>query len=173
MPLLSRCWSTVLLKCFNPDWLTMAYISPIYLSSDIILCGLKKSGVLVSLFSSPSLWQKEVLKLFSTGCRRVFSRGLREQSGCGEGREELARSGTWGRRSHNWRYGASQRYLEAAEDLRCCSWCFEQIFEDSESFLLRRKCAISASVEIILFWAWLIIFNYFEFRHQQSIVYTW
>ena len=64
---------------------------------------------------------------------------------------------------------ASQRYLQAAEDLRCCSWCFEQIFEDRESFLLQRKCAMSASVEIILFWAWLIIFNYFEFRHKQSI----
>ena len=64
---------------------------------------------------------------------------------------------------------ASQRYLRAAEDLRCCSWCFEQIFEDRESFLLQRKCAMSASVEIILFWAWLIIFNYFEFRHKQSI----
>ena len=64
---------------------------------------------------------------------------------------------------------AIQRYLRAAEDLRCCSWCFEQIFEDRESFLLQRKCAMSASVEIILFWAWLIIFNYFEFTHQQSI----
>ena len=165
-------WSTVLLKCFNPNWLTMAYISPIYLSFDIILCRLKKAVFLLVYFIAPH-YDKKVLKLFSTGCRRVSSRGLREQSRCGEGREELARSGTWGRRSHNWRYGASQRYLQAAEDLRCCSWCFEQIFEDRESFLLQRKCAISASVEIILFWAWLIIFNYFEFRHQQSIVYTW
>ena len=31
--------------------------------------------------------KKKVLKLFSTGCRRVSSRGLREQSGGGEGRE--------------------------------------------------------------------------------------
>ena len=28
---------------------------------------------------------------------------------------------------------------------------FEQIFEDRESFLLQRKCAMSASVEIIFF----------------------
>ena len=76
----------------------------------------------------------------------------------------------------------SQRYLQAAEDLRCCSWCNEQIFEDRESFLLQRKCAMSASVEIIFFWAWLIILvwenepklkettvNYFESRHHQSI----
>ena len=76
---------------------------------------------------------------------------------------------------------AGQRYLQAAEDLRCCSWCFEQIFEDKESFLLQRKCAMSASVENIFFWARLIILvrenepklkettvNYFEFRHQQS-----
>ena len=77
---------------------------------------------------------------------------------------------------------ASQPYLQAAEDLRCCSWCFEQAFEDRESFLLQRKCAMSASVEIIFFWAWLIILvwenepklkettvNYFESRHHQSI----
>ena len=77
---------------------------------------------------------------------------------------------------------ASQRYLQAAEDLRCCSWCFEQILEDRECFLLQRKCAMSASVEIIFFWAWLIILvwenepklkettvNYFESRHHQSI----
>ena len=77
---------------------------------------------------------------------------------------------------------ASQRYLQTAEDLCCCSWCFEQIFEDRKSFLLQMKCAMSASVEIIFFWAWLIILvwenepklkettvNYFEFRHHQSI----
>ena len=75
----------------------------------------------------------------------------------------------------------SQRYLQAAEDLRCCFWCFKQIFEDRESFLLQRKCAMSVSVEIIFFWARLIILvwgkwaklkettvNYFEFGHQQS-----
>ena len=77
---------------------------------------------------------------------------------------------------------ASQRYLQAAEDLRCSSWCFEQILGDIESILLQKKCAMSASVEIIFFWAWLIILvwenepklkettvNYFEFRHHQSI----
>ena len=61
-------------------------------------------------------------------------------------------------------------------------WCDEQIFEYRESFLLQRKCAMLASVEIIFFWAWLIILvwenepklkettvNYFESRHHQSI----
>ena len=39
-----------------------------------------KSGALVSLFSSPSLyWIKTVIKLFSTGCRRVSSRGFKDQ----------------------------------------------------------------------------------------------
>ena len=77
---------------------------------------------------------------------------------------------------------ASQRYLQAAKDLCCCSWCFEQIFEDRESFLLQGKCAMSASIGIIPLWAWLIILvyenelklkettlNYFEFRHHPSI----
>ena len=75
---------------------------------------------------------------------------------------------------------ASQRYLQAAEDLRFCSWCFEQIFDHRESFLLQRKCAMSASVEVIFFWTWLIILvreneklkgttvNYFEVGHHQS-----
>ena len=40
-----------------------------------------KSGALVSLFSSPSLyWIKTVMKPFSTDCRRVSSRGFRDQS---------------------------------------------------------------------------------------------
>ena len=77
---------------------------------------------------------------------------------------------------------ASQRYLQAAEELRCCSWCDELIFQDRESVPLQRKCARSGSVEIIFFWAWLIILfwenkpklkettiNYFESRHHQSI----
>ena len=39
-----------------------------------------KSGALVRLFSSPSLyWIKTVIKLFSTDCRRVSSRGFRDQ----------------------------------------------------------------------------------------------
>ena len=77
---------------------------------------------------------------------------------------------------------ASQRYLQAAENLRWSSWYEEQIFDDRESFLLQRKCATSTLVEIIFFWAWLIILvwenepklketaiNYFESRHHQSI----
>ena len=109
--------------------------------------------------------------------------------------EEFLQGDYEGREGKNWRglepeddvlttcdkTHVSQRYLQAAEDLRCCSWCFEQIFEDRESFLLQRKCAMSASVEIIFFWAWLIILvwenepklkettvNYLEFRHHQS-----
>ena len=77
---------------------------------------------------------------------------------------------------------AGQRYLQEVVDLRCCSWYDEQILEDRESFLQKKKCAMSASVEIIFFWAWLIILvwenepklkettvNYFESRHHQSI----
>ena len=45
--------------------------------------------------------KKVVTKLFSTGCRRVSSRGFRHQSGGREGGEELTRSGTLGRRSDN------------------------------------------------------------------------
>ena len=61
-------------------------------------------------------------------------------------------------------------------------WYEEQIFDDRESFLLQRKCAMSALVEIIFFRAWLIILvwenepklkettvNYFELRHHQWI----
>ena len=95
-----------------------------------------------------------------------------------------------GRKGKNWRglepgdnvltNHARQRHLQAAEDLRCCSWCFEQIFEDRESFLLQGKCAMPASVEIIFFWAGMIILvwenepklrettvNYIEFGHQS------
>ena len=120
-------------------------------------------------------------KLFNTGCGRFSSRGLiiRDQCGGWGGKGRIGNKTcdkTICDKTH-----ASQRYLQAAEDLRCCSWCFEQIFEDRESFLLQRKCAMSASVEIIFFWAWLIILvwenepklkettvNYFEFRHQRS-----
>ena len=63
-----------------------------------------------------------------------------------------------------------------------------QFFEDRKSFLLQMKCAMSASVEIIFFWAWLIILvwenepklkettvNYFEFWTSPVDwrVYTW
>ena len=75
---------------------------------------------------------------------------------------------------------ASQRYLQAAEDLRCCSRCkFSKI---ENLFFFQRKCAMSASVEMIFFWVWLITWvwenepklkettvNYFESRHHQSI----
>ena len=50
----------------------------------------------------------------------------------------------------------NQRYFQVAKDLRCCSWYFEQIFED-RNCLLQMKCIMSASVEIIFYWAWLII----------------
>ena len=140
-----------------------------------------KSGALVSVFSLITI--KTVIKLFSTGCRRVSSRGSWDQSGGWAGKGRIGEVWTCDK-TH-----ASQRYPQAAEDLRCCSWWFEQIFEDRESFYLQRKSAMSASVEIIFFWAWMIILvwenepklkgttvNYFEFRHHQSIdqrVYTW
>ena len=71
-------------------------------------------------------------------------------------------------------------------DFRRCSWCCDQIFEDRECFLLQMKCMLSASVEIISYWAWLIIsvwenepklkettVNHFALRHYRWIeVYT-
>ena len=94
-----------------------------------------------------------------------------------EGRKELTRFGTWRRRSHNL-----QSDQQAAEDLRFCSWSFEKIFEDKESFLLQMKCSMSVSVEIIFYWTWLITLvwenepklkektvNYFALRHHRSI----
>ena len=66
--------------------------------------------------------------------------------------------------------------------LRRCSWCCDQIFEDRECFLLQMKCMMSASVEIICYWAWLIIsvwenepklkettVNHFALRHYWWI----
>ena len=63
-----------------------------------------------------------------------------------------------------------------------CSWCFEQIFEDMKSFLLQMKCMMSASVEVPLYWAWLIIsawenepkwketsVNHYALGHHRSI----
>ena len=77
------------------------------------------------------------MKLFSIGCRRVSSRGFRDQSG--EGEERC---------SHNLQSDqhmrAGQRYLQAANDLRCYSWCRR------ECFLLQTTCMTQASVEIIL-----------------------
>ena len=52
-----------------------------------------KSGALVSLFSSPSLyWIKTVIKLF-TGWRRVSPRGFKDQSRSWGGRKQLTRCG--------------------------------------------------------------------------------
>ena len=45
----------------------------------------------------------------------------------------------------------------SSEELCYCSWCFKKIFEDRECFLLQMKCMMSASVEVIFYWAWLII----------------
>ena len=77
---------------------------------------------------------------------------------------------------------SSQRYLQTAYHLRRCSWCFEQIFEDRECFPLQMKCMMSVSVEIIFYWAWLIIsvwenepklkettVNHFALRHYWWI----
>ena len=92
---------------------------------------------------------------------------------------------TWGRCSHNYAH-ASQRYLQTAYDLRRCSWCCDQILQDRECFLLQMRCMLSAAVDIISYWAWLIIsvwenkpklkettVNHFALRHYWWIrVYT-
>ena len=134
---------------------------------------MSKSGALANLFSSPSLyWIKTVIKLYSTGLG-VSSRGIRDQFGGWGGGERI---------DEVWNLGTantSQRYLQIAVDLRCSSWCLEQIFEDRECFHLQVKCMMSASVEIVLYWAWLKIsvwenepklkettVNYFALRHH-------
>ena len=99
---------------------------------------------------------KTVIKLFSTDYRRVFLRGLRDLSGGwgGKGRiGEVWNLGTFSQLAIK-RMLVSDIFLRLTKDLRCCSWCFEQIFEDGESFLLQRKCATV---------------NYFEFRHHPLI----
>ena len=99
--------------------------------------------------------------------------------------EQLRRSGTWWRCSHNLKAintHTSQRYLQTAQEACCSSWCFEQIFEDRECFLLQMKCMMSLSVKVTFFWALLIIsvweiepktkettVNYFALRHYWSI----
>ena len=61
-----------------------------------------KSGALVSLFDFIII--KTVIKLLSTGCRRV----LQGDQGTSPGREEVARSGTWERRSHKDNIGRAR-----------------------------------------------------------------
>ena len=78
-----------------------------------------KSGVPVSLFSSPST------------SKNSYSLAL----------EELTRCGTEGRYSHNLQSDqhinmrASQRYFQAAEDFRWRSLSFERIVQNIECFL--------------------------------------
>ena len=139
-----------------------------------------KAEFFLVYFSSPSLnWIKTAIKLFSTGYRGVSLVDWKQFGGWGGGEE-------WGRCSHNYTR-ASQRYLQPVYPLRRCSWCCDQIFEDRECFLPQMKCMMSASVEIIFYWAWLIIsvrviepklkettVNHFASRHYWWIeVFTW
>ena len=139
-----------------------------------------KSGALVRLFSSPSLfWIETVIKIFSTDCRRVSSRGFRDQSRVGTG-EQLTRSGSWGRCSHNlqsnW-HGSNQQYLQTNLVV------FPDVLRKfGEYFLLQMKCMMSASVEGTFYRAWLMIsvweiepklkettVSYFALRHHWWI----
>ena len=90
-----------------------------------------KSRASVSLFSGPSIYKKS---------SAVVVKEVIEGDQLGWGMEE-----NWGL---NWgmmfsqlnkvtSICASQRYFQADEDLCRYSWCFEQIFEDRESFLLQ------------------------------------
>ena len=110
---------------------------------------------------------------------------MKDQFGGWGGGEKLTRSGTWGRCSHNYTH-ASQRYLQTGYNRCHCSRCCDQIFEDKECCLLQMKCMISASVEIIFYWAWLIIsvwekepklkettVNHFALRHYWCIHVQW
>ena len=87
---------------------------------------------------------KTVIKLFSAGCRIVFSRGLREQSGGGGGKGRIGE--VWNLAT-TFSQLAIKRMLVSGifKQLRTfvvVPDCFEQIFEDRESFLLQRKCTI-------------------------------
>ena len=106
---------------------------------------------------------------------------MKDQIGEWGGGEELTRSETWGRCSHNYTH-ASQRYLQTGYNRCRCSWCYDKIFEDKEYCLLQMKCMMSASVEIIFCWARLIIsvwekepklkettVNHFALRHYWWI----
>ena len=101
--------------------------------------------------------------------------------------------GRWGRIDEVWNLGmmfsqfyihvhASQRYLQTAYDLCHSYWCCDQIFNDRECFLLQIKYIMWASVEIIFYWAWIIIsfwenepklkettVNHFAWRHYWWI----
>ena len=92
-----HCWSKYLDLKVNNSWksfkvylwswtplVTHTSRSP---QTSIYIRAKPRSGALVSLFSSPSLYLiKTVMKLFSTGCRRVSSRGF-SRPGVGEGDE--------------------------------------------------------------------------------------
>ena len=91
---------------------------------------------------------KPVIKLFSTGCRRVSSRDLLNSLRDGGGRRE------------NW------RGMEPRDDvLTTCKALDTHVSQRLRtlflmfwaSFLLQMKWMMSASVEIIFYWAWMII----------------
>ena len=145
-----------------------------------------KSGALVSLFSSSSLyWIKTVIKVFSTGCRKASSMDWKTSFGGWGGGEELTKSGP-GDDVLTTTHMLVSGIFKQLNDFRRCSWCCDQIFEDRECFLLQMKCMLSASVEIISYWAWLKIsvwenepklkeatINHFALRHYWWIeVYT-
>ena len=95
-----HCWSKYLGLKVNNSWksfkvylwswtplVTHTSRSP---QTSIYIRAKPRSGALVSLFSSPSLYLiKTVMKLFSIGCRRVSSRGFRDQAGSWGGRRGL------------------------------------------------------------------------------------
>ena len=112
-----------------------------------------------------------VIKLFSTGWRRVSSMNWKTSSG-----------GRWGK---NW------RSLEPGDDILTTtrilvSGIFRQLttfvavldvltkfYEDREFFLLQRKCMMSALIEIIFYWTWVIILVWEnEPKLKETTVYT-
>ena len=73
------------------------------------------------------------------------------REGGGGGKERIDEVWNLGTKFKAMNTHASQRYLQAAEDLRCYSRYCEQIFEDRESFLLQMTCVMSSSVELYSF----------------------
>ena len=81
------------------------------------------------------------MKLFGIGCRRVSSRGFRDQAGKGGGGERCSHNLQSDRHMH-----AGQRYLQAANDLRCYSWCV---------FYFRWR--VWRKHQSKLYWAWRLV----------------
>ena len=121
---------------------------------------------------------KPVIKLFSTGCWRVSSREVRDQSWGWGGFGENEWSGNSGRCSQLAQRSTRMLVSGRPSLLFLMFWAN---FRRKKIFFLQMRCMMSASVKIIWYWAWLIIsvwqnepilkettVNYPKLRHHRS-----